>query len=349
LSFSLAAASSSSSSLTQSDENDGGSANFYTHSDNNAINKYNSSPISSPSQQQQDMFSLSNNNNSSQVLFHHIPTYCDMLIGYPTQRGFIAYRKPEIGSWYMNAIVQLFSKHAHDTDLCAMLNMVNQMISNEVTNTGKKQMSEYTSKLTKPYFYFFPGLASDPIVDETATTKSASSMTHDDNKYNYKKQKQIDQDLQYFSNKKKKMNENYLVENSCLINDQTDSNALNFKQNIVAKSDGQEFEVVEFLAERANSYWKHLAREMNLRECQIVDIDRNRLYSINSDKLKAVLYIYLNQIKRKSDENFSNDKLKSSGFSCFMNQLIQVLNSCRLNNIKNELLNKFLNDVEISQ
>ena len=90
-------------------------------------------------------------------LFYHIPSLCDMLIGFPTQKGFIAYRKPEIGSWYMNAIVQVFSKHSHDTDLCAMLNMVNSLISNEVTNTGKKQMSEYTSKLTKPYFHFFPG------------------------------------------------------------------------------------------------------------------------------------------------------------------------------------------------
>ncbi len=88
---------------------------------------------------------------------NHRPSLCDMLIGFPTQKGFIAYRKPEIGSWYMNAIVQIFSKHAKDTDLCAMLNMVNDVISNEVTNTGKKQMSEYTSKFTKPYFFFFPG------------------------------------------------------------------------------------------------------------------------------------------------------------------------------------------------
>lgn len=90
-------------------------------------------------------------------IFYHIPTLCDVLVGFPTQRGFIAYRKPEVGSWYMNAIVQVFSKHACDTDICALMNMVNSLISNEVTNTGKKQMSEYTSKLTKPYFYFFPG------------------------------------------------------------------------------------------------------------------------------------------------------------------------------------------------
>jgi uncharacterized protein YejL (UPF0352 family) len=86
-----------------------------------------------------------------------MPSLCDMMIGFPTQKGYIAYRKPEIGSWYMNAIVQVFSKHAKDTDLCAMLNMVNALISNEVTNMGRKQMSEYTSKFTKPYFYFYTG------------------------------------------------------------------------------------------------------------------------------------------------------------------------------------------------
>ena len=112
---------------------------------------------------------MANNNNNSiskneqqdelkvKQIICHVPTLCDILVGYPTQRGYIAYRKPEVGSWYMNAIVQVFSKHACDTDICALLNMVNSEISNEVTNTGKKQMSEYTSKLTKPYFYFFPG------------------------------------------------------------------------------------------------------------------------------------------------------------------------------------------------
>lgn len=94
---------------------------------------------------------------NNQCQTYHMPSLCDMLIGFPTQKGFIAYRKPEIGSWYMNAIVQIFSKYAKNTDLCAMLNMVNALISNEVTNMGRKQMSEYTSKFTKPYFFFYPG------------------------------------------------------------------------------------------------------------------------------------------------------------------------------------------------
>ena len=60
-----------------------------------------------------------------------------------------------------------------------MLNMVNSMISNEVTNMGKKQMSEFTSKLTKPYFYFFPGLATESSEEEEETTTTTSSSTSD--------------------------------------------------------------------------------------------------------------------------------------------------------------------------
>ena len=132
-----------------------------SYSDNNCKqlqNRYDDAELIGSENSPSNMNLITNSlNGSSSQIFRHMPSLCDMLIGFPTQKGFIAYRKPEIGSWYMNAIVQVFSKNAHDTDICAMLNMVNEMISNEVTNTGKKQMSEYTSKFTKPYFYFFPG------------------------------------------------------------------------------------------------------------------------------------------------------------------------------------------------
>ena len=126
---------------------------------NNMISRFNEEPKLNEILYEDNVISnnANNTNSDSSPVYYHIPSLCDILIGFPTQKGFIAYRKPEIGSWYMNAIVQVFSKHSHDTDLCAMLNMVNSLISNEVTNTGKKQMSEYTSKLTKPYFHFFPG------------------------------------------------------------------------------------------------------------------------------------------------------------------------------------------------
>ena len=140
-------------SAADADENDG-KASCHS-SDNNCKLNYSLSDSSSSC----DDFPPLRNDDQS----YHMPSLCDMLIGFPTQKGYIAYRKPEIGSWYMNAIVQVFSKHAKDTDLCAMLNMVNALISNEVTNTGKKQMSEFTSKFTKPCFYFYPGLASETV------------------------------------------------------------------------------------------------------------------------------------------------------------------------------------------
>lgn len=140
---------------SEKDEKDGGRSTVdHQLSDNN--NLMNQADVVASEEEDEEKCLLKASNSSS--LVYHIPTLCDMIIGFPTQKGFIAYRKPEIGSWYMNAIVQVFSKYAHNTDLCAMLNMVNSLISNEVTNTGKKQMSEFTSKLTKPYFYFFPGL-----------------------------------------------------------------------------------------------------------------------------------------------------------------------------------------------
>ncbi len=136
------------------DESDGG---LCFQSDNNLAYKSKMSDNISSNNEPIVPSSPTLDNQQLKQIICHIPTLCDVLVGYPTQKGYIAYRKPEVGSWYMNAIVQVFSKHACDTDICALLNMVNSLISKEVTNTGKKQMSEYTSKLTKPYYYFFPG------------------------------------------------------------------------------------------------------------------------------------------------------------------------------------------------
>jgi len=93
----------------------------------------------------------------------HLPTMSDMLIAFPSQKGFTAFRKPHVGSWYMNALVDIIARHAKDTDLCSMLNMVNGCVSREVTNKGKKQTAEYKSSFTKKAFYFFPGLIGNPI------------------------------------------------------------------------------------------------------------------------------------------------------------------------------------------
>lgn len=198
--------------------------------------------------------------NQSNTNMYHIPSLCDMVIGLPTQKGFIAYRKPEIGSWYMNAIVRVFSKHAKNTDICAMLNMVNALISNEVTNTGKKQMSEYTSKLTKPYLFFYPGLS-------------------------------IDFDFELNT---KKIELNLLMNNRCIKRkrpvDNSDSLMLSLNTSIpnsnLSYKDILTHKHKLEIAKRARNYWKEIGRELEVGEVNIKELEEtnddlsNKLYKI---------------------------------------------------------------------
>jgi hypothetical protein len=261
-----------------------------------------------------------------------MPSLCDMLIGFPTQKGYIAYRKPEIGSWYMNAIVQVFSKHAKNTDLCAMLNMVNALISNEVTNMGRKQMSEYTSKFTKPYFYFYPGFYLD--TEALKLTGCRKSLTND----NLIPQKQqlkrshseylnsnIEENIYVPSNKRKLcktsssllnrtnqlFKQNSLIINNECLNNETDSN---FYKNLLTHKH------IMFISDKACNYWKEIAREMDIGESKINEIDNNSEFSNDlAKKLYKIINIWL-----------ANVGFKKATYS----NLIQILSLCKLNAIK---------------
>ncbi|XP_064611809.1 caspase-2-like [Liolophura sinensis] len=95
-----------------------------------------------------------------------IPSQSDMLICYPTQEGYYAWRNRDRGSWYIEGIVQIFMKYAKNEDICAMLNRVNHLVSKKLSKSlhsemdQMTQMSEYKSTLRKPHFYFFPGIGS---------------------------------------------------------------------------------------------------------------------------------------------------------------------------------------------
>ncbi|XP_014783598.1 caspase-2 isoform X2 [Octopus bimaculoides] len=92
------------------------------------------------------------------------PTMSDSLFCYPTQEGYRAWRNYEEGSWFIQALVDVFAKHAWEKDICAMLNMVNSMVSQRTSLNpstglnGAKQMSEFKSTLRKPHLYFYPGI-----------------------------------------------------------------------------------------------------------------------------------------------------------------------------------------------
>lgn len=124
----------------------------------------------------------------------HLPTMTDMLIAFPSQKGplpwrssadhersfsvgFTAFRKPHVGSWYMNALVDILARHAKDTDLCSMLNLVNGCVSREVTNKGKKQTAEYKSSFTRKAFFFFPGASSASFLLSRVHLRLSSGLT----------------------------------------------------------------------------------------------------------------------------------------------------------------------------
>lgn len=93
-----------------------------------------------------------------------LPSMSDMLICYPTQLGYYAWRNRSRGSWYIEAIVQVFMRYAKNEDICAMLNRVNLVVSRKISECNQKemnsmsQMSEYKSTLRQPYLFFFPGI-----------------------------------------------------------------------------------------------------------------------------------------------------------------------------------------------
>ncbi|XP_059138769.1 uncharacterized protein LOC131927119 [Physella acuta] len=93
-----------------------------------------------------------------------LPSMSDMLICYPTQTGYYAWRNRARGSWYIEAIVQVFMRYAKNEDICAMLNRVNHVVSRKVSECNLKemnsmsQMSEYKSTLRQPHLFLFPGI-----------------------------------------------------------------------------------------------------------------------------------------------------------------------------------------------
>ena len=93
--------------------------------------------------------------------YFKIPTYADFLIAYSTLPGFYSFRNTEKGSWFINALVQVFSDYHNSFDLLSMMTMIcHQVAYNYQSNTadpqlsGLKQVPCITSMLTRRVFLF---------------------------------------------------------------------------------------------------------------------------------------------------------------------------------------------------
>ncbi|XP_045038020.1 caspase-2 isoform X2 [Desmodus rotundus] len=97
-----------------------------------------------------------------ELLKMRLPTRSDMICGYACLKGTAAMRNTKRGSWYIEALAQVFSDRACDTHVADMLVRVNGLIKErEGYAPGTefhrcKEMSEYCSTLCQ-HLYLFPG------------------------------------------------------------------------------------------------------------------------------------------------------------------------------------------------
>lgn len=79
-----------------------------------------------------------------------VPIYTDMLVCYGSLPGFVTNREPTEGSWYINALYDVFLKHAHETNVESMLKKIGDRM-NELYG-HKKGASNQIPAFTNFYF-----------------------------------------------------------------------------------------------------------------------------------------------------------------------------------------------------
>ncbi len=78
-----------------------------------------------------------------------IPRGADVLLSYSTMEGFLSYRNKESGSWYIQALVEIFSNYACVEDILSLLTLVNYKVASFSTQEGWRQVPAPQSTLRK--------------------------------------------------------------------------------------------------------------------------------------------------------------------------------------------------------
>lgn len=85
----------------------------------------------------------------------NIPAEADLLVAYSTVPGYVSWSNLQKGSWFVQAIVDVFSTYAHKEDVVSMLIRVNRKVATEFESFNrKKQMPAPVVMLTKKVFFF---------------------------------------------------------------------------------------------------------------------------------------------------------------------------------------------------
>ncbi len=86
-----------------------------------------------------------------------LPAEADFLLAYSTVPGFVSWRNSEKGSWFVQALCEIFMTYAGQEDVVSMLIRVNGKVAREFQSyEQKKQIPSPVVRLTKKV-YFCPG------------------------------------------------------------------------------------------------------------------------------------------------------------------------------------------------
>ena len=84
-----------------------------------------------------------------------LPAEADTLVAYSTVPGYVSWSNLQKGSWFVQAIVDVFSAYAHEEDVVSMLVRVNGKVAREFESVNrKKQIPAPVIMLTKKVFFF---------------------------------------------------------------------------------------------------------------------------------------------------------------------------------------------------
>lgn len=95
-----------------------------------------------------------------EVIVRRIPSEADFLMAYSVVPGYFAWRNSNRGSWFVQAIYEVFRAHWKTLDLLTMMTRVNKKVAYDFESNasaeymrGKKQIPCITSMLTKDVFF----------------------------------------------------------------------------------------------------------------------------------------------------------------------------------------------------
>lgn len=91
-----------------------------------------------------------------------LPAESDFIYAYSTVPGYYSWRNSQRGSWFIQAIVEVFRANAHKMDVLRMLTRVNGIVATKKSQTGqrasnnKRQIASIVTQMRKEFFLFPP-------------------------------------------------------------------------------------------------------------------------------------------------------------------------------------------------